>query len=85
MPNTSRIGDSHSHGGVIITGTGKVIDAASPTSRIGDLASCPIHGIVVIVSGNPRVIDAGSPTASIGDVLSCGAVITSGAPNVIDG
>ena len=85
MPNTSRIGDIHSHGGTIITGASSVVDQNSPTARIGDLAVCPIHGIVTIVTGNNTVIDEGSPTASIGDLLSCGAVIVTGASNVVDG
>lgn len=85
MPNTSRIGDTHSHGGTLITGAANVVDGGSPTSRIGDQAICNVHGLVTIVTGNPRVVDAGSPTSSIGDVLSCGAVITSGASNVVDG
>lgn len=85
MPRTSRIGDIHNHGGHLITGASSVIDKNSPTSRIGDLAICNIHGIVVVVTGNPTVIDENSPTASIGDRLSCDAIIVSGADNVIDG
>lgn len=84
MPNTSRKTDTLTHEAVVITGSDKVIDDNQPTARIGDLVSCPIHGVNPLVTGNPSVIDDGQPTSSIGDVAQCGAVLVTGAANVID-
>lgn len=85
MSNEARIGDAHNHGGKIITGAAKRINEGQPTARIGDKATCPIHGIVTIVTGSATVIVEGSPVARIGDKLSCGAVIVSGAGKTIIG
>jgi len=82
MASDARIGDVISHPGVIVTGCGSVIVCGSPTSRIGDVAICAIHGPVVIVTGCGSVITCGSPRSRIGDVCSCGAVIVSGCGSV---
>lgn len=80
-----RIGDSTSHGGVIVTGTSKVLINGIPQSRIGDVHLCPIHGANVIVGGAPHAVGDHSPTARIGDPCACGAVITSGSHDTITG
>lgn len=85
MPNTSRVSDSLTHGAVVVSGSSKVIDQGQRTARIGDRVICPLHGPQVLVTGNPKVVDEGQPTSSIGDRASCGAVLVSGAGNVVDG
>lgn len=80
MPKVARIGDSISHGGVIITGSPDHWELNSPTARLTDLAVCSIHGIVSIVSSSEKTHINTLGVARIGDSLSCGAVITSGSP-----
>lgn len=79
----ARIGDTGSHGGAIVTGARSVICENQPTSRIGDIYLCPIHGPNPIVTGSPKEIVENSPTARIGDITACGAVIVSGAARKI--
>ena len=79
MPRDARITDTGSHGGMIVSGAGSVIDENQPTSRIGDMYACPIHGMNPIVSGANHIIVENSPSSRIGDVTACGAVIVSGA------
>lgn len=79
----ARITDTGSHGGMIVTGAASCIDESQPTSRIGDIYLCPIHGPNPIVTGSPKEIVENSPTARIGDVTACGAVIVSGAAKKI--
>ena len=85
MPNDARIGDTSTHGGVIISGASKMIVEGMPTSRVGDLLMCPIHGPMPLVTGAGKMIVEGVPTSRIGDLAACGAVIVSGAAKLIIG
>lgn len=85
MRRECRIGDVTSHGGVIVTGTPRILINGIPQSRIGDVHVCPIHGANVIVQGAPHAVGSASPTARIGDACACGAVIVSGSPDTITG
>jgi uncharacterized Zn-binding protein involved in type VI secretion len=80
MGGVARVGDQHSHGGVITTGSPDVQVDGKPVARIGDQAQCPKHGTVVITGGSASVMTDNLRTARIGDSLSCGAVITGGSP-----
>ena len=85
MPQDARVGDAISHGGVIVTGAGKMIVEGQQTARIGDIAICSIHGAQPIVSGSSKMVVENSQTARIGDAIACGAVIVSGAAKLIVG
>lgn len=82
----ARLGDSSSHGGVIITGAMRTVVNGQPAARMGDLHSCPLpfHGITPIVTGSPDTLTEGQPNARLGDVTGCGAVIVTGSPNCND-
>lgn len=82
----ARLGDSSSHGGVIITGAMRTVVNGQPAARMGDLHSCPLpfHGITPIVTGSPDTMTEGKPNARLGDVTGCGAVIVTGSPNCND-
>lgn len=79
MTLDARITDVCSHGPMIVTGSPTMIDENQPTSRIGDLYACPIHGLNPIVTGASKHIVENSPSSRIGDVTACGAVIITGA------
>lgn len=83
MPRQARIGDSGSHGGVIITGSPDLIVDGSPCARITDIYACPIHGPNPIVQGAPYSLANGLLMARIGDHTACGAVIISGSETQI--
>lgn len=75
----TRIGDSCTHGAVVITGDGIRITDGSKVARRGDLVACPIHGINPIVTVTTTPLITSSPdTSHIGSVAACGAVIITG-------
>ena len=46
------VGDSTSHGGVVMQGCSMALINGKPIARKGDLVSCPIHGSNPIVEGS---------------------------------
>ncbi len=84
MAFAARVGDSMTHGAVILSGSPDVMINGLPAARIGDTVSCPIHGLNNIISGcSPSVADDGGLyVARIGAQSTCGAVVISASPNV---
>ena len=78
----ARLGDSSSHGGVIISSGTKVRDGYDNklVARKGDFHSCPQpgHGITMIDTASPKVKSEGKYVAAITSVAGCGAIITTG-------
>ncbi|MFM0643170.1 PAAR domain-containing protein [Paraburkholderia bryophila] len=66
-------GDTHSHGGRVISGAPTARINGRAIARLNDPAICEIHGQTHIaqVAGNARF--AGQPAACDGDKLACGA------------
>jgi uncharacterized Zn-binding protein involved in type VI secretion len=98
IPAAARVFDSTTHGGVIIgPGVPTVIIgglwAAVGTAAVpGDLHVCAIppppagpHPPTPIGAGSKTVFIGGRPAARVGDKTGCGAVIVTGAFNVIIG
>lgn len=82
MSFVARVGDTHSHGGTLLTGSNSVYADGNKVCRIGDTATCSEHGSVTIVTGSNKVFVDGIGIARIGDSLSCGATITTGSPAI---
>jgi uncharacterized Zn-binding protein involved in type VI secretion len=80
-----RMGDTTSHGGVIVTGAMRTFVNGRPLARLGDLHVCPIpgHGVNPIVTGSLNTLTEGRPNARVGDVTACGAVIVTGSPDTM--
>ncbi len=72
-----RLGDTTSHGGVVIEASGKSFTGNVSIARMGDKVTCPIpgHGTNPIVSGDPTFIVDGQPVAREGDKTACGATL----------
>jgi len=72
------VGDSSSHGGTVISGSSLATCNGAQIARVGDLHSCPKHGITAIVSSPAAAtIEAGGALIAVtGAVAACGAVIT---------
>lgn len=85
MPEGVRQGDSSGHGGIVTTGTPKVLVVGQPAARVGDLHSCPRHGITPIVAGSAKVLIVGQPAARTGDTTACGASLVAGQDKVAIG
>ena len=90
----ARVGDTTSHGGVVVTGSTNVLIGGRPAARVGGTATCPLvtngvpHAGGPIVTGAGNVLVNGVPAARLGDtVAEIGAtsVIATGSPTVVIG
>ncbi len=83
----TRLGDSTSHGGAIISGSGDVIIDGMPAGRLGDPHACPLpgHTVNVVASGYTNILINGMPAAAISEICACGASIITGSPTVFYG
>ena len=79
MPLAVRKGDTGSHGGEIITGSGNVFVEGKEAARKGDIYACPRHGPNQIVEGSSDTIINGRKAVRHGDKAACGASMISGA------
>lgn len=76
------VGDTTTHGGIVIIGSPTSRIRGKPIARLGDLVNCPQlypdgrpHGVnrIVQVAGRYRV--GGIPGACAGDMTECGCVL----------
>ena len=81
----ARLGDSSSHGGVIITSASKTIVEGKLVARVGDSHSCPVpgHGVTPIVTGSPQFTAEGALVARTSSLTGCGALIIGGAQKTV--
>lgn len=77
-----RIGDKTSSGGVVLTASPVTKIMGRGVARIGDKASCPLHGNSTIIEGNEKIKDDGKAIAFTGHRLACGCVLISSLNNV---
>jgi uncharacterized Zn-binding protein involved in type VI secretion len=79
-----RLGDKTSHGGAVIEASPFSDSGGINIARMGDQASCPIHGNNPIASGDMTLIVDGNPVARDGDKTACGAVLIASQQATID-
>ena len=79
-----RLGDKTSHGGAVIEASPHSDIEGIGIARMGDKASCPVHGTGPIVSGDSTLIIDGKPAARHGDKTACGAVLLAGQQATVD-
>ncbi len=92
MPPAARAVDATNHPG-ILTGPGvpTVLVGGLPAATVGNPHTCTMpppagpHPPSTIVRGSSTVLIGGRPAARIGDMTGCGAMIVSGAMNVLIG
>ncbi len=83
MPAVSRIGDTSSHGGSIVTASSDLNANGRKVARQGDMLNCGIHGMKPITTVvTTKNHNGGKLLVTVGAVASCGAVITTGSPSV---
>jgi uncharacterized Zn-binding protein involved in type VI secretion len=85
MKRVIRLGDPHSHGGVVQrVGATQSDVMGKPLARVGDVCVCPLkgHQRCVIVEGDPHWTIDGIPVALEGHRTSCGASLISTLPNL---
>lgn len=69
------VGDSHSHGGTLDHGCANARIDGCAIVRMGDPATCPIHGPTFVATATSRVNYYGAKGACEGDALACGALL----------
>lgn len=76
------VGDTTTHGGVVISGSPTCKIRGRPIARLGDLVRCPQnypdgrpHGINRIVQVAGRYKVGGIPGACAGDLTECGCAL----------
>ena len=79
-----RLGDKTSHGGAVIEASAHSDSGGVGIARVGDKASCPMHGVAPIVTGDATMIVDGKPVARHGDTTACGATLIAGQQASID-
>jgi uncharacterized Zn-binding protein involved in type VI secretion len=79
-----RLGDKTSHGGAVVEASQLSDIDGVGIARMGDKASCPIHGSTTIVSGDQTLIVDGKPAARHGDKTACGATLIAGQQTSVD-
>ncbi|MDQ3953139.1 MAG: PAAR domain-containing protein [Actinomycetota bacterium] len=92
MPPAARVADATNHPGILMPpGVPTVLIAGLPAATLGNLHTCTMpplagpHPPSVIVRGSATVLIGGRPAARLGDMAGCGAMIVSGAMNVLIG
>jgi len=79
-----RLGDKTSHGGKVLEASQHSDSGGIGIARMGDKASCPIHGPGPIASGDTTFIVDGKPAARHGDKTACGAVLIASQQATVD-
>jgi len=79
-----RLGDKTSHGGTVVEASSHSDIGGKGIARMGDKATCPLHGNTSIASGDHTLIVDGKPAARQGDKTACGATLIAGQQSTID-
>ena len=92
MPSAARIGEQTSHPGTIAgPGVSTVLIGGQPAAVAGDTHVCALppnagpHPATPLIQGSSSVLIGGRPAMRQGDQAACGAVIVTGAFNVLIG
>lgn len=82
MKGIIRIGDTHTGGGIVLSGSTMMKFRGIGVARQGDPVICPLpgHGKNVIAEGHPAFKDHGVPVAFHGHRCACGCVLISSLP-----
>jgi uncharacterized Zn-binding protein involved in type VI secretion len=81
MKRVIRLDDPTNHGGKVTSvGAHQTNMMGKPVARVGDLCSCPMHGVNPIVEGDSQWMIDGIPVALEGHKTACGATLISTLP-----
>jgi len=85
MSLVSRIGDTNSGGGKIITGAPTVLCNGRPVAHIGSPLTphWKKHYVSTVITGSRNVLVSGKPVAKLGSSNSCGHKLITGSSTVL--
>lgn len=79
------LGDDTTHGGKVIAASSTMFINGIQVALVGDLVSCPIHGVNPIKEGHPRASENGLNVVVNNCACACGCkVISSHIENTIE-
>ena len=83
MGNIIRLGDTSTHGGILVTSSVNVFVNGIGVVRLFDIHCCPIpgHGCTPMVTASPDTTANSRNICRTGDLAACGAAAISGSPN----
>lgn len=74
------LGDMNTHGGSVITASSSVYFNGIQAALIGDLISCPLHGVNKIVQGSETAFDDNVALVVNNCLCACGCRVISSHP-----
>lgn len=75
------LGDITTHGGEVISACSTHVVNGRPVALVGDLVSCPAHGVNSIVEGCADWFESGRALVVNGCRCLCGCLVISSAPD----
>jgi uncharacterized Zn-binding protein involved in type VI secretion len=87
MQNIIRIGDTHTGGGQVLTGSDVMKFGGIGVARLNDPVFCPLpaHGPTFVAEGHAVFNDNGVPIAFHGHRCACGCLLISSMPQASAG
>jgi len=84
MKGVIRLGDPTTHGGTVVSATGRYMIMGIEVARVGDSCTCPQkgHSGCTIAEGDPGWVIDGRAVALEGHLTTCGAALISTLPNL---
>ncbi len=86
------VGDSTSHGGVVISGDATRTIGGMSIARLGDMVNCPLlypnkkpHGVNAIIEGESTYLVKGIPVALHGHKTACGCTLNGSVQATVGG
>ncbi|KEY58903.1 PAAR domain-containing protein [Serratia sp. DD3] len=80
MPGVVCLGDATTHGGEVKTASSTLYFNGRPAALVGDLVSCPQHGMNAIVEGDPTAFEQGRQVVVNHCLCACGCRVISSQP-----
>lgn len=80
MPALVCLGDATTHGGKVISASSTLFINGIQVALVGDLVSCPVHGVNRITEGDPTASEEGVSVVVDSCLCECGCRVISSHP-----
>lgn len=81
MPGLVCLGDATTHGGKVVTASSTMIINGCQVALVGDMVSCPKHGLNLIKEGDPTSSENGRQIVINNCLCACGCRVISSQHN----
>lgn len=76
------LGDITTQGGHVITASSGLFFDGTQAALVGDLVSCPLHGVSTITEGSATMYEGGLAVVISGCLCGCGCQVISSRPEI---